>query len=349
MKMIDKTLNKNGKASAKSASGAREIRIVAFPKEFQKDYWAQLDKRMLSIFIISLVVLYTPLIYVSTRPKSAVQQINNSVLLKIAKVNKVSADLIENVEKEQKQEEDTKAAATAVNQIRSSGPVNQAQKAGRQAQAKAAAAARAGAAQKAAAGRGVLAVATATGGRGGGRYAESTFSGSSSGLDNVLGQIGSLGTDDGSGDGRTVLGSGGAGSSAGGLGDLNSLLGDGGSVSAVAGTAGGGLIGLTKATISGGGGGAGASAADIQSVIDAQATAVNSCYQKELKKSPDLKGKLSVSIKINQAGKVAGVTPTQNTVGDAVGQCVVNKIRGWSFPRGKKGVITVNQTFVFTK
>ena len=84
-------------------------------------------------------------------------------------------------------------------------------------------------------------------------------------------------------------------------------------------------------------------------MIDANAAAVNSCYQKELKKSPDLKGKLSVQIKVNQAGRVAGVNVTQNTVGSAVGTCVTNKISGWSFTKGKKGVITSNQTFVFTK
>ncbi|HMV27680.1 MAG TPA: hypothetical protein PKA26_12445, partial [bacterium] len=50
---------------ARAAGAARDIRIVAFPKEFQKSYWSAFDKRMLGIFFASLVIVYAPLIYMA--------------------------------------------------------------------------------------------------------------------------------------------------------------------------------------------------------------------------------------------------------------------------------------------
>lgn len=333
-------------AGGRAAAGAREIRIVQFPKEFEKDFWKSLDKRIITIFSINFVVIYGLLIFAATRPKPpATDQLDTRLLKKIANVMKVDPKLLEELDKPP---EDTDKEATAVTTTSTiKAPTGAAGKASRAAAAKAAAAARAGKAAKAAAGRGVLAVAGAVGGSGG-KYAAVDFSGSSSGLDAVLGQLGGIGEASG-GNEKTVLGSGGGTvGGGGGIDELTSLLEGSGGVSVIGGAAGSGLIGIGKASVSGGGGG-GASAADIQGVIDQNAAAINSCYQKELKKQPDLKGKLSVQIKINPAGRVAGVTVTQNTVNAAVAQCVQNKIRGWSFPRGKKGMITVSQTFVFTK
>ena len=334
-----------GRASA----GAREIRIVSFPKEFHKNYWASFDKTILAIWFASLLIVYTPLLYMAAQPKPPVSTvISDRLLKKIGVINKIDPKLLEEIDKPKEEEKTDENATASAPATAIKAPTGNVGKAGRAAAAKAAAAARAGKAAGKAAGKGVLAVAGATGTGASGKYASVDFSGSSSGLDNVLGQIGGLGEAGGGAGDRTVLGSGGVVGGEGGLGDLTALLGDPGGLSVSAGESGGGLIGVGKASIAGGGG-AGASAGEIQSVIDANAAAVNSCYQKELKKSPDLKGKLSVQIKVNQAGRVAGVNVTQNTVGTAVSSCVVNKIRGWSFPRGKKGVITINQTFVFTK
>ncbi len=92
-------------------------------------------------------------------------------------------------------------------------------------------------------------------------------------------------------------------------------------------------------------GSVGVSAGDIQVVIDQNGTAVNACYQKELKKSPDLNGKLSLLIKVNPEGRVAGVTTTVNTIGDAVARCVTNRIRSWRFPQFRLvNLITINNS-----
>lgn len=332
----------------RAAAGAREIRIVSFPKEFQKNYWAAFDKKLLMVWVASLILVYVPLLYQAAQPKPPQATVLDSRLMKkLGVLNKVDPKLLEDLDKPKEEEKKEEAAAGPAAVIKA--PTGNVGKSARAAAAKAAAASRAGkaGAKAAKAGQGVLAIAGAVGTGASGKYASVDFSGSSSGLDDVLGQIGGLGEAGATG-GKTRLGGGGAQGGEGGLGDLTALLGDPGGLSVSAGEAGGGLIGVGKASISAGAG-TGASAGEIQSVIDANAAAVNSCYQKELKKTPDLKGKLSVQIKVNQAGRVAGVNVTQNTVGNAVSTCVTNKIRGWSFPKGKKGVITINQTFVFTK
>lgn len=329
------------------AAGAREIRIVAFPKEFQKDFWKSLDKRILTIFFINFVFVYGFFLFMALQPKKDVLSVDNRLLKKLGKALQVDPKLLEELDKP-KEEEKEEDASTAVSTATVKTPQGNKAKADRAAQAKEAAKARQAAAAKAAAGKGVFAVAGALGGKGGGgKFAGANLSGSSTGLDNVLSGLGGIGDATGAEGERTVVGEGGSIKGGAGIAELTSELEGSGGVSVIGGSAETGIIGIGKASVSGGGGGA--SAADFQGVIDANAAAVNSCYTKELKKSPDLKGKLSVQIKVNPAGRVAGVNVTTNTVGSAVANCVTNKIRGWSFPRGKKGMVTVNQTFVFTR
>lgn len=76
---------------------------------------------------------------------------------------------------------------------------------------------------------------------------------------------------------------------------------------------------------------------------------IHLCYAKELRTSPDLKGKLRLMIRVNPAGKVVGVTTARRTIGGTVAECVVSTIRGWQFPKRKKGMVTISQTFFFTR
>jgi len=333
-------------------SAVREIRIVAFPKEFQKDYWKSMDKRILFIFIVTLTIVYGSLFYFATRPAPPKNtNLDSRMLKKLGSALKVDPKLLEALDEKKEEEKDETVTA-------SSGPASKvADKGGnvgkeaKLAKTKAAGAARAAAAA-AKAGKGVLAVIGAVGGGrgfGGGVSGANLSGGSGAGYDDVLGGLGGIGDATGAAGERTTVGAGGAVGGGAGIEDLTAALASSGGVSSIVGNAGSGegLVGVGKASVSGGG--AGVSAADIQSVVDANAAAVNSCYTKELKKSPDLKGKLTVSISVNPAGKVSGVKVLEDSVGGGVASCVQNKIRGWAFPRGKKGMVTVNQTFVFTK
>lgn len=328
----------------RAAAGAREIRIVAFPKEFQKDFWKSMDKKIISIFFVNLVIIYGFFLYMALQPKQEVAG-NVGILKKLGKALKVDPKLLEELDvKKEEEKEDESSSATSTAVVK---PGSQRDKGSKADQAKEAAKARQAAAKEAASKKGVFAVAGALGGKSGGKFAGGNFSGSSAGLDNILGGISGIGDATGAEGERTVAGEVGSIKGGAGIGELTAELAGSGGVSVVAGQEGSGLVGVGKASLSGGGGSA--SAADFQSTIDQGSSAVQACYTKELKKSPDLKGKLSVAIKVNPQGKVGSVSVTANTIGSAVANCVTNKIRGWLFPRGKKGMVTVNQTFVFTR
>ncbi len=121
-------------------------------------------------------------------------------------------------------------------------------------------------------------------------------------------------------------------------------LGGSKSVSVIAGQSGSGIVGVGRVGLSGKG-----SRSEIQNVIDMNAPAVNACYQKHLKKGLKPRaGKISVQIKINKIGRVAGVTIVNNTIHADMATCVLNKIRGWKFPRAES-MVTADVGFVFVE
>ncbi len=300
------------------------------------------------IFAASVLAVYIPLLTIASRPKSIAQGINNSVLLKIAKVNRIDASVIKEYEETSVKAKAEESALPVIEQ-RPKIQFNRKDHALRVNHAKLLAKNRADDLARKVDGQGILKVVSALSDKAAGIYQSFSTSSNSNSLDAVLDQMTSItnATDE---DQRSALKANAVSNRSASLEVLNTLLSDEEqqSISAVKGVYGDGIVVLTKPTLSNSSN-SGTMAVDIQGAIDAQALAINSCYQKELKKSPDMKGKLSVTIKINTAGKVAGVTPTQNTIGESVSQCIVNKIRAWSFPKGKRGVVTVNQTFVFTK
>jgi hypothetical protein len=87
-----------------------------------------------------------------------------------------------------------------------------------------------------------------------------------------------------------------------------------------------------------------------QAVVDQNAAAINACYIRELKKSPDLKGQLNLKVSVSDQGRVIAVALTKNTIGQQVAQCITNKIRGWTFRRSEdKKKKTMDVEFVFLK
>ncbi len=326
----------------RASAGAMEFRIVAFPKEFQKNYWRTLDRRMLMIFCLSLTMLYGSLISMALRPKHEIAtQMDVRTAEKLRQVLKVDAKIYEpidqplNKDKEEPEKADPRGKRSGL-------PRNSSERNSKYAAAKEAAQKRADKAMRDAGAQGILAVVGVESEDG--KYRSIDLKGNSNNLSEVLSQINSLSmaSDENKKTelGKKIIGS--SGEIAAWVTELESN----GGISTFAGDAGGSLI-VGVANIASNS--AAVSVGAIQSVIDQQAAAVNSCYQKELKNSPDLKGKLSLQIKVNPSGRVAGVSVNSNTVGGAVQRCVENKIRGWEFPKGKRGIVTVSQTFIFTR
>ncbi len=74
-----------------------------------------------------------------------------------------------------------------------------------------------------------------------------------------------------------------------------------------------------------------------------------SCYERELKRNPGLRGKLVVRFTIGTRGQVTEVEVTQNGLGDdEVGSCVARLIKTWHTPFTPDADATVEFPFVFS-
>lgn len=70
----------------------------------------------------------------------------------------------------------------------------------------------------------------------------------------------------------------------------------------------------------------------ISKAIRQRIKSVQTCYEKELKRNPSLKGKIAVRFVITTTGRVSEATIDSNTMGDdAVAQCLINTIKRWTF------------------
>lgn len=88
---------------------------------------------------------------------------------------------------------------------------------------------------------------------------------------------------------------------------------------------------------------------DIAKVVKGRITAVQACYERELKKNPDLAGKVTVQFTIGPVGRVTDAVVKANTTkSDAVGTCITQRIASWKFPKPEGGEVTVAYPFVFT-
>jgi TonB family protein len=86
----------------------------------------------------------------------------------------------------------------------------------------------------------------------------------------------------------------------------------------------------------------------IASVINRRKGAVKSCYEKQLKRNPKLRGKVSIQFTILRSGRVGQVKAVEDTTGDPmVGRCIVQKMKRWRFPKPDGGEVTVAFPFVF--
>ncbi len=129
----------------------------------------------------------------------------------------------------------------------------------------------------------------------------------------------------------------------------------------------GGLRG--SGSIAGGGTGAAASEKKVSGVVKSEAPAVDgelnpamvakevrsrlgavkACYERALKRNPNLSGKIVIHWTITQAGTVSGVDVETDTLGDAeVASCIKLLVSHWRFPAPAGGSVEVSFPFVFS-
>lgn len=90
---------------------------------------------------------------------------------------------------------------------------------------------------------------------------------------------------------------------------------------------------------------------DIQAVVMKHNSAIQYCYERELRRNPSLKGKLVLRITITPQGTVRKVEIVSSTLGSPrVERCVVSRIRRWSdfgMIDPSYGDTTIRQTYAF--
>jgi TonB family protein len=86
---------------------------------------------------------------------------------------------------------------------------------------------------------------------------------------------------------------------------------------------------------------------DIKKVIRRRLGGIKHCYEKRLKRNPDLKGKIVVRFVIHPGGKVIEVEVMENTTGDReLGQCIAARVKSVRFPPAEGGETSVVYPFI---
>ncbi|WNG39097.1 AgmX/PglI C-terminal domain-containing protein [Archangium violaceum] len=83
--------------------------------------------------------------------------------------------------------------------------------------------------------------------------------------------------------------------------------------------------------------------------VKSRLRSIQGCYEKELKRNPNLKGKVLVRFSIRPTGRTGEIEIEENTLGsDAVASCIRAVIRGWVFPFKPDDDVSVAYPFVFS-
>ena len=86
----------------------------------------------------------------------------------------------------------------------------------------------------------------------------------------------------------------------------------------------------------------------INRVVRANQAAIRYCYEVEVQRQPNLRGRVSINWRINLQGAVTSARVAQSTLNNArVEGCMVRQIRRWQFPQPDGGEVVVTYPFIF--
>lgn len=90
------------------------------------------------------------------------------------------------------------------------------------------------------------------------------------------------------------------------------------------------------------------SAEQINRVVRANQAAVRYCYEVEVQRQPNLRGRVSIAWRINLQGAVTTSRVANSTLNNArVEGCIVRQVRRWRFPQPDGGEVSVEYPFIF--
>jgi hypothetical protein len=86
----------------------------------------------------------------------------------------------------------------------------------------------------------------------------------------------------------------------------------------------------------------------VSKEVKSRLGAIKACYERALKRNPNLSGKVVIHWTITAAGTVSGVDVENDTMGDSeVANCIKSLIARWRFPAPSGGSVEVSFPFVF--
>lgn len=362
---------------AKGRGNAKNFSIHAFPKEFERNIWEELDRRFYIILIASLAVVYGFIIYLThiEYSKEQVEQaIKRTYLKKI-----YQAELVTEQPEMKKQtgegEGPSMAEQTVPEEVKPPKPdVRAKMDKGKRVEGRGASASQRALRRRRAEamrqsqrknlaskvlGGGVLGVLTASGGGGVGVAEANVLDNVSGGgvgdLDNLLQGVGSLETASASARksrlGARSVGSGSGAQKGVGIDDIvTGGVGETGDYSIA--RQGDFSLKLGKGRVTGRASKSQARSADaIAAMINKHQDAIVDCYKRVARLNPNLKGSITVQFTIEPNGRVSAVRILQSTLHNTkVESCISRRIRSWRFQPidPKEGRAIFRQKFVFT-
>lgn len=348
--------------------GAGGFKLVAFPREFERNFWEELDRRFYIILLSSLAIVYGMIIYMANTEYSAdyiEDQIRAKYLKKFYEAEFVTEVPVSDAEEggpgigeEEKEEPEADERAKKDEGKRSE--VKGQSAAERRADARAAAKRRGhqrASMEQSIAGQGVFAELSAGGSGGFGAAVADVLGDADAGgfgnLDNVLSGVGGLQTATSSSR-RSQMGARQLGGGASGTAGIDDLIegGVGQTSSKSIARRGNFSIKFEKGSVSGKASKASSRSAEtIGRIVTKHQDAIENCFRKEARLNPNLKGSLSVQFTIKANGKVARARVVNSTLKNRkVESCVKRRVNGWRFQaiNPKEGDVTFRQKFVFS-
>ena len=77
--------------------------------------------------------------------------------------------------------------------------------------------------------------------------------------------------------------------------------------------------------------------------------AVKDCYERQLKRFPQLAGKIVISFEIRETGSLTDINIEEDSLKNSeVRSCIVGRAKSWRFPRPSGGSVFVSFPLVFT-
>lgn len=355
----------------------RNFGIHAFPKEFERNIWEELDRRFYIILIASLAVIYGFIIYLSHiqfSQEQVEQAIKKTYLKKIYEAELVAevpavkkapstegSGVVETpvVEQPKPEQPDVRAKKDRGKRVEGRG-ASASQRALRRRRAEQVRRSQRNVIASKVAGGGVLGVLTASKGQGVGAAEAGALSnevggGGVSDLDKLLSGVSSL-QNASSEQRHSRLGARTVGNRAGsqkgvGIDDIvTGGVGETGDYSIA--RQGDFSLKIGKGRVTGHAAKSTARSADaIEALINKHQDAIVDCYKRVARLNPNLKGSITVQFTIEPNGRVSAVRVLQSTLNNTkVESCISRRIRAWRFTPidPKEGRAIFRQKFVFT-